>query len=261
MDKITLPPYIQGMTNEPLPAALTELMAPYTRELRAVPFLRRARAGTMGLPMWLRWARERYRIAQYFIPLCQAIVTAARDTLHDETIAAVVEDNIRDEKGLNDPAAGSHESWRLDFYRALGADAADAPPLLDGTRMFSETAAQLQAAGDAFYMIGALWFLEATIPHEYTFLLTGLEIEFPEIFSVADGMTPEKFRARRYLDDHIYHDAAHHAKDLYLALARYADDAGVLARLRHGCDAMLAAKQKFYADLEMIAQKATAQAA
>lgn len=213
----------------------------------------------MGRGMWLRWARERYRIAQYFIPMCEAIVDVAR-RMGDETIAAVVEDNIRDEKGLNDPAAGSHESWRIDFYAALGADAgvlqADAPPLLEGTRAFSAVAAQLKSDGDPFVMIGALWFLEVTIPHEYKFLLRGLELGFPKTFSIAEedgGATPEKLKTRRYLDDHIYHDAAHHAKDLYLALARYADDAAVLAHLRQGCEIMLAAKCRFYEDLETIA--------
>ena len=55
---------------------------------------------------------------------------------------------------------------------------------------------------------------------EYKFILHGLELEFPKTLSIAEkaGGTPEKLKAHRYLYDHIYYDAAHHAKRSILGI-------------------------------------------
>ncbi len=245
---------------ERIPVALTDITNPYIRQIRALPFLQRATCGDLGHAMWLRWARERYHASQYFIMMCEAIVTAARDELHDERLAAVVAENVHDEKGTNGKNEGAHEDWRINFYNALGTMPeilkAPTPPLMTSTEFYPATLRRLIEEKDVFALIGALLFLEVTLPHEFTLLLNGLEREFPEKFSIAPhdgGETPDKLKARKYLADHIYHDAAHHAKDLFHALIPYAQDTGIHARLDTGCAAIMEAKRRFYRDLEALA--------
>ncbi len=244
-------------TVDRIPLALTQITNPHIRGVRNYPFLQRAKTGTVNPALWPRFARERYQMSQYFVPLLEAMIVQGKDNAEFAEIGRVVQLNFDDEMGLSDPAAGSHESWRLDYYAAmqvtrehlLGAGPAE----LNGTCLYRETLKSLIDRGDYLAMAGALLALEVTIPHEYTFLLHGLEKQYPEHFDISAGGNAAQHKARRYLVDHIHHDAAHHAKDLFYALIPFAEDAAALQSIKTGADQIMAARQQFFADMETLA--------
>ena len=242
---------------ERIPLALTQITNPHIRAVRSWPFLQRAKTGTVSPDLWPRFARERYQMSQYFVPLLEAMIMQGKDKPEFAEIGRVVQMNFNDEMGTSDPAAGSHESWRLDYYQALGVTRdhlhGPGPAELTGTRAYRETLKALIDRGDYLAMAGALLALEVTIPHEYTFLLHGLEKQYPQHFDISAGATENKVKVRRYLVDHIHHDAAHHAKDLFYALIPYAENTAALQSLQYGADAIIVTRQQFFADMEMLA--------
>lgn len=240
-----------------IPLALTHITNPHIRAVRALPFLQRAKVAQVPPEIWPRFARERYQMSQHFIPLLEAMIAQGKNSAPFAEIGRAVQMNFDDEMGISDPAAGSHESWRIDYYGGLNITrpqlTGPGPDELPGTRAYRETLKSLIDSGDYLAMAGCLLALEVTIPHEYTFLLHGLEKQYPEKFDISAGVTEEKIKARRYLADHIHHDAAHHAKDLFIALIPFADDAAALQSIRSGADAIIAARAQFFNDMEALA--------
>lgn len=223
---------------------------PYISRIKALPFLNRAERGEVGVAGWHRFAFERYHAARYFVPLIARAEELTRN--HDNALLhKAYFDNLQDERGLSDPAAGAHETWRIDFYKAMGIEKDDLvnSSYNAGTQFYRDALKNLIEEGDIFKISGALLFLETTIPHEYRKILSGVEQDFAAQFDVSTGETEAKRKARHYLVDHIHHDAAHHARDLFIALTPYADDPAIMTKLREGMELSMIAKEKLYEGL------------
>lgn len=237
------------MTDKIAPELVAETR-PYISRMKDLPFLCAAEKGEVGVDGWRRFALERYHAARYFVPLIEKGEALARDH-ENKLLHKAYFDNLQDERGLSVPGAGAHEEWRIDFYAAMDISRNDLqePYKNDGTEFYRETLKNLIEEGDIYKISGALLFLEVTIPHEYRKILRGVEQDFPAQFDIADGETEEKKKARHYLVDHIYHDAAHHARDLFVALSAYADDPVIMNKLREGMELGMVAKEKLYESL------------
>ncbi|PIT86473.1 MAG: hypothetical protein COU33_02970, partial [Candidatus Magasanikbacteria bacterium CG10_big_fil_rev_8_21_14_0_10_43_6] len=82
--------------------------------------------------------------------------------------------------------------------------------------------------------IGALLFIEASIPTEFACILQKVE----ELFALNE-------KAKKYLEDHITHDAQKHFPELVSLLPAFESK-----KVVEGIDWMFTAKMEFYASLK-----------
>ena len=240
--------------SDKIDASLVAATKPYISKMRTLPFLEQAEQGRIDVEGWHHFALERYHAARYFVPLIARGEELTRDS-QNKLLHKAYFDNLQDERGLSVPGAGAHEVWRIDFYAAMGVskDSLQEPYHNNGTRFYIETLKNLIDDEDIYEMSGTLLFLETTIPHEYRKILRGVEQAFPAGFDIAKGETEDKRKARHYLVDHIHHDAAHHARDLFVALSEDWQEENKRKAITRGMDKGLAAKQAIYSDMALAA--------
>ncbi len=146
----------------------------------------------------------------------------------------VVKSNLRDEIGVDAEGQvhpeNAHATWRKNFYTAMGvsekmiSEALWAP----GTKKYIEYLDSLIKNGGLFQMAGALLFFEGMIPQEFSFFQNGRDKVFPDAFvdmpKDEEKEKKQKNEARRYIDDHIAHDAQSHFPELLDALSEIVHD-------------------------------------
>ena len=180
-----------------------------------------------GLPQhgWKDYGAERYLSAQPFLPLLRKSISYAKNEIGDNNLASVLQDNLDDEIGVNSPSEGSHEEWRQDFYKAIGVDARFLGNASRSPEGEEYARALLDVGKSPYQAIGAIHYLEVTIPFEFNAILIACEKSFPERFKLnasdTGDIAAEKNKARRYLYDHIVHDMKEHFFDLKRALAHH----------------------------------------
>lgn len=221
--------------------------------------------GRLSREQFREFALQRNLAAQNFELLLKAGITAATKE-KDENLAKVLQANLNDEMGIDIEGRkhdeSSHETWRKDFYTALGItedQLKNAEPL-EGTQAYCKDIDELIAEGNCFKIAGAIFALEFSIPSEFKKIAKGRDKIFPEIFAIQEDEIPtemlEKVRAkvqkaRQYLDDHIAHDAKSHAPDLAEQLVPYvAVQTTFKEGIYKGINVIIDAKQKFYKSLE-----------
>ncbi len=203
------------------------------------------------------YAAQRAYVASNFLRLVDKAAHLAR-ALGDEELAAALQANANDEIGMG--ADGkihyelNHRQWKTTYLRAIDIDAdIDGFPLLPGTRAHVDAFLEIEAGGTVFSMAGAVLSLENIIPLEYRAAVSSRDHLFPEIFCVDAGDSPaaraNKQSARRYLDDHIVHDANSHFPMLLHALVKYEDDPAAVAEIRQGIDLVNSYRKRFYQGL------------
>lgn len=239
---------------------LVDLAKEATREIvQNNEVLDTVRRGELSPEQWQTFAEQRYLAAIPFEDLLRAGVEKARE-MGDEELASTLEENLRDEMGIDENGVQnpekSHTTWRRDFYKAIGVDEATLKQReqLTGTEEYSRTLQDLINKGDAVAIAGALLVLEASIPAEFKKIKDGRDKTFAETFvdqpNDSEEIKVAKAKARLYLDDHISHDAASHYPDLLKALGKYAYSQETAARVQFGAHEITNAKRKFYASLE-----------
>lgn len=228
------------------------------------PVLAAMAEGKLSQDQMKKFILQRHLAAVPFERLLQRAIQGAREE-HDDDVAEVLEQNLKDERGVGsygvyDPGL-SHASWREDFSAALGLhpqDLEEAAPE-PGTIEYLNAIEELIAEGDYVKMAGAIYALERSIPAEFHRILAGVEKVFPQEFRFSQEWTPEELvagvrgrveRARRYLVDHIHHDAASHAPDLEEALTDHMSAYALFHAIHGGIDTIIAAKKKFYQGIE-----------
>lgn len=222
------------------------------------PVLDTTQQGKLSIEHWRIFSEQRYRAALSFESLLQAGINSSH-ALGDEALAKALEDNLKDELGLDAQGVThpqqSHATWRRDFYHALGVDEAglgDVNPL-EGTRAYSDTIESLVRQGDALAIAGALLVLEASIPTEFSKIKEGRDQSFPERFvdlpTDSADVRRTKSKARMYIDDHIVHDASSHYPQLLKALEKHAGSTKADKRIRQGVVDITKAKMSFYDSL------------
>ncbi|MBV8124435.1 MAG: hypothetical protein JOY60_16155 [Burkholderiaceae bacterium] len=210
------------------------------------------------------YAAQRAYVATNFIRLLKKGQGLAFE-FGDVELAGVLQSNLNDEQGIGPDGqydhALSHLNWKIDYLRALGLEA-DVPefPLLPGTQRHVEAFLALEREGTLFSISGALLSLENIIPLEYRAASWSRDHLFPEIFNLGEADTPqvqqEKIRARKYMDDHIIHDAKYHFPLLLRALEKYEGNADLMREIHCGIDLVNHYRKQFYADLHVAMQLA-----
>jgi len=204
------------------------------------------------------YAAQRAYVASNFLRLVDKAAQLAH-ALGDEELALALQSNANDEIGLGPDGKIhyelNHRQWKTTYLRAIDIDAdIEGFPLLPGTQAHVNAFLEIEADGTVFSMAGAVLSLENIIPLEYRAAVSSRDHLFPEIFCVEPGDTIEvranKQSARRYLDDHIVHDANSHFPMLLNALVKYEDNPTVMAEIKLGIDLVNSYRKRFYQGLE-----------
>lgn len=217
------------------------------------PVLEKMESGQLSPENWTIWACQRYHAAHRFIPLLEAGKQWAEQRSMDHLTWAL-QDNLDDENGINNPQLGSHEKWRQDFYTALGVtqEQLNDSVLLPWTIEYRETLQYLEQ-WDLHELIGALLYLEFSIPHEFRRIQKGRDLTFPEEFVIQRGdwkqKRKKKWLARLYIDHHITHDADSHFPDLMKSIEPLLQNDGEWQMIEW-IRIIARAKTQFYACLE-----------
>lgn len=180
------------------------------------------------------FAKTRHKTVNSFLPLLKNVYTQVTEKQMTRA-CVVIGDNIADEVGVIDGVKdthAAHRTWRDWYLEGIGAhhargyaDIANAYNL--GMRkLIEDTSLDTQ--------VGALLFLEASIPIEFACILQKVET----LFSLRE-------RARKYLVDHISHDAEVHYPELISILPAFSRK-----DIFHGIDEMYQMKMNFYQSLK-----------
>ncbi len=183
------------------------------------PILKDMEQGKLSREKWRRWAKQRYLLSQGFLPFLEKLVDACDEQFKE--LSFTLSQNLLDEIGHRDGEIVEdevHATWSRDFYEALGVDIQSTRPT-HGTKR----ASRLLYNDDDFYeAVGALLFLEFHIPMEYLSVRSGMFLTYPDAFIDEPDDPPDvraaKWKARRYICDHIVHDFGLHYPLLLWAL-------------------------------------------
>ena len=230
--------------------ALDKLVKDASPWLFENPALERIEDGQLTPEQWRQFSVERYTAASDFVELLKTGIETA-EKLEDTELAKTLQANLNDELGIDAKGIqhekANHETWRKNFYRAIGVlDAVlndhkmHPKKWLEGTSRYHETVKELIAEGNAFAIAGALFALEATIPTEFQRISAGRDRQFPDL-------TDDE---RLYIDSHIEHDKSSHYPDLQRALAKYVHDADAIHEIQRGVKIIMGAKGEFYKSIE-----------
>lgn len=182
------------------------------------PILDAMESGNYSRENWTVWACQRYHAAHGFIRLLEIWITWARSSWLIK-LQAALQENLDDENGMNNPQLGPHEKWRQNFYNALGVrqEQLEKWILLPWTNEYWEVLESLEKSS-IHGLIGALLYLEFSIPHEFRRIQIWRDTTFREKFVIeasdSKEAKKEKWLARMYLDHHIIHDSDSHFPNL-----------------------------------------------
>ncbi len=206
-----------------------------------------------GCGLWVPWAKQRWLMAEAFwLFVHNAGVLADRGRF--EALALVLQANALEEGGGH--GEESHAVQRRDFFTLLGERVGQSIHPSGGTAShgYMEILDRLVAdrslgAMQSLAMVGAVLYIEATIPTEFRLVREQCEVACPDCFRPKDNAGKNRvrhLRNRRYLDGHIEHDPRH-LKELLDVLTVVVDEPGQLAAVLHGFNALRGAKEAFYA--------------
>jgi pyrroloquinoline quinone (PQQ) biosynthesis protein C len=223
-------------------------------------FLEAVHDNRLDREQWRMFAIQRYLAAASFESLLQVGIETATEAPLPE-LARELQNNLDDETGVNRETGAyaeseSHETWRKNFYEALGISTEDLREdgdMLPGGRAYQSVVAGIVDRADVFEIAGALFALEASIPGEFFKIRRGRDEAYPDQFVVQQGDTADisatKRKARRYIDDHIVHDSKVHYPELLHALDDSIRTPEDLERVQVGADAVAKARRAFYDEL------------
>ncbi len=207
---------------------------------------------------WRELGRERYFIAQTFELLLRAAIKQSKK-VGDKKLFWALDWNLRDEIGMDTRGVIrkqlAHRTWREDFYYAISITPTmlRKESTLESVKQYNRIVSDLIKENDLLVMCGALLALEATIPLEFLYLKASRDATFPKIFLLhktdSAKIRKQKIKNRRYIDDHIIHDADMHYPTLLRALEPYAKNKKSRARIARGARVISRARKNFYAEL------------
>lgn len=200
------------------------------------------------------FAAQRAYIATNFVHLLRRGVILAEEA-GDASLAEALRANLDDELGIDESGVARaelhHGKWKADYLRSLGLEAdLEGFPLLTGTKANVQAFLDLEERGSLYEIAGAILSLENIIPLEYRAAVTARNHLFPEVFCDFEEDSPAvaaaKFKARRYMDDHIVHDAKSHFPDLLTALSAHHADSKAIEQAKRGVAIVNHYRKQFY---------------
>ncbi len=215
--------------------------------------------GEFSSEQWQIFAEQRYLAALSFEKLLEAGISEAK-RIGDKDLEKTLQSNLNDELGIDQNGERvpekAHETWRKDFYEALGVSEKDLKKAesFDGTKSYSKILEELIRNGDSLEIAGALLMLEGSIPVEFHKIQEGRDRSFSDAFvekpNDSEQVKERKAKARLYIDDHIAHDASSHYPDLIRTLEKYVFDPEAFERIKQGVEKIKTGKQNFYKGLQ-----------
>jgi hypothetical protein len=240
-------------TNQP---DTVRYLAQQARRVLDTPFAKRLRAGEVDTEEFKRFTAQRLLMAEGFSDLLNSGMSCA-ESVHYDALHDVLEANYDDEMGIirNEGSVReekirfdherSHTTQRADYARALGITQRRRDI---STGIYCGSIQTLVDRGHPIEIAGAVLFVEYLVPREFAILKAQRDRLFPEKLldrpEDDDAVKSEKERARRYLDDHIHHDAAEH----YPVLLKAARHPRTDKSLHYGIKWMADARREFYLD-------------
>lgn len=201
-----------------------------------------------------RFAIQRHYLTNYFVPLLQAAYNVSNQEARYKEIDKALLENIQDETGITQRGYSEeldHTTWRKNYLRALGIDVSEKKPI-DATIAYNDALKTIMETKDYHHMVGALTFLEGQIPAEFNYIAERRDVLFPDEFVFQENdltsVKRKKLYARRYIDDHIVHDAQSHFPDLLEPILELPKDEQL--RIMEGVYEMSATKIHFYQGIE-----------
>ena len=222
------------------------------------PVLSTLQSWKWTIEQWREFAKQRYLAAHLFVPLLEMWKMLADASWLDDIAQSLVA-NLHDEKGIREwkivPEL-SHETWRVDFYKALWVDEdslENAEPNV-WSKNYQWALEKLIKERNLHRILWAVLFLEWSIPPEFLSIKKWRDSTFPDIFVYSKSDTPEqieyKRRARIYIDDHITHDAQSHYPDLLRAVLRSVRDNQGVADIFEWMEIVAKVRGDFYREME-----------
>lgn len=216
-------------------------------------------SGAASPAQWKAFASQRLHSAGIFENLLGRGIVLAAVHGHAAVQAALLK-NLRDERGMSAQGEAvdgmAHAQWRADFCRALHLKPQKEA---EGGRTYTSLIQSVIISDDPFVVYGVILALERLIPVEFICIRDGMNRLFPGVFipTTADGETiqQEKLRARRYIDDHIDHDAKSHFPELLEAIVRDGSRDHALSSILSGFRIFQEAKTAFYEDTHIFCVK------
>ncbi len=197
----------------------------------------------LSTEQWKQFGIQRYILAMPFIRLLRAGIEAANSS-HLKGLADALQENLQDEVGNSESESHAHETYRQQFYFAMGISKVELHPkhALEGTKQYLNFIENMIQEANPYRIAGAVLALEATVLEEFKRIQVGRDKKFP-------AMSQE---ARYYLDDHVSHDAEAHYPHLFDAIAQAAHDEESFDLVKTGIESYVEAKSEFYKSLETI---------
>jgi hypothetical protein len=220
-------------------------------EFHKLPHLRLV-SGAASISQWKAFASQRLLSAGIFEDLISRGIVLAGMHGHTSVQAALVR-NLRDEMGMNaqgDFVEGTaHAQWRADFCQALQLKPQKEA---EGGHTYVSFIRSVITSTDPFVVYGAILALERLISVEFIYIREGMNQLFPAVFIPtaidSENTQQDKLRARRYIDDHIDHDAKSHFPELLEAVMQCTSDEHAVSSLLTGLNILQKAKTAFYED-------------
>ena len=156
------------------------------------------------------FAKTRHRTVDSFLPLLKhahSHVVKKQMSKATRVLAKNIADEIGVVNGIRDGQL-AHKTWRDWYLEGIGAH--HARGYADIGNAFNTRMDRFMKEETLDQHIGALLFIEASIPVEFSLILQKVE----SLFSLRD-------KARRYLVDHITHDAVEHYPDMLSLLPAF----------------------------------------
>ncbi|MDF5724745.1 MAG: hypothetical protein PUP91_30655 [Rhizonema sp. PD37] len=167
---------------------------------------------------------QHYFSADWFTDLLMRGEALLREMGHKE-LADEFGYNYEDEMGIANGVQvfkNSHESWRQDYCQAIGINIKGEKPIDSTIANHRNPLKILIAEKNGYFLTGMLAATEIYLVKEFQKIQAGRDKLFPEVFVITEKCSPEvvtyKKKNRKYIDDHIKHDALHYVDILGPAL-------------------------------------------
>ncbi|WP_392535040.1 hypothetical protein [Nostoc sp. C117] len=208
---------------------------------------------------------QHYFSADWFIELLMHGETLLCKLGHEE-LADEFRYNYEDEMGIANGVQvfeNSHESWRQDYCQAISIDLKSEKPMDSTIGNHREPLKKLIIEKNGYFLAGMLAATEIYLVKEFQKIQLGRDKLFPEVFIITEKCSLEvvnkKKKNRKYIDDHIKHDALHYADILGPALTivekakannGIVNGYHVAEEIKAGIQAVTHAKEEFYIGLK-----------
>jgi len=229
------------------------------KDILSLPVIRHLLQANSSTVQFKEFIIQKALIREGLIQMLMRCMDLAKHRDVDD-VAKVMCSNLDDELGVdgegNIDNGKSHAHWLGLFLRAMNIKQSDfdnTEELLE-TKDYIATLNEIVESDNLFYIAGAILMLERIIPIEFRAIKTSRDQILPDVFLEQNGDNEStkatKADSRRYIDDHITHDASIHFPEMLQVLERYTHIPSAFAQMEKGMNTIIGARQNFYSGIK-----------